>query len=72
MRAMVRLAKQGGFKGIVFDVEPYGKSPWDYSTQPDPARGEKPAFEAYANLMNARGAAMMDIRPSHRASSATM
>jgi hypothetical protein len=61
MRVIVRLAKAGGFKGIVFDVEPYGKSPWDYSTQPDPPGGKRPDFEAYAKLMNARGAAMMDM-----------
>jgi hypothetical protein len=61
MRVIVRLAKTGGFKGIVFDVEPYGKNPWDYSTQPDPQSGKRPDFDAYARLMNARGAAMMDM-----------
>jgi hypothetical protein len=61
MRVIVRLAKAGGFKGIVFDVEPYGKNPWDYSTQPNPSAGKLPDFEAYAKLMNARGAAMMDM-----------
>ena len=61
MRVIVRLAKAGGFKGIVFDVEPYGKSPWDYSTQPGSAVGKRPAFDDYAKLLNARGAAMMDM-----------
>jgi hypothetical protein len=61
MRVMVRLARQGGFKGIVFDVEPYGKSPWDYSTQPEAAGKKRLAFDAYAKLLNARGAAMMDM-----------
>lgn len=61
MRVMVRLAREGGFKGIVFDAEPYGKSPWDYSSQPDPGAGKRPDFEAYATLMHARGRAMMDM-----------
>jgi hypothetical protein len=61
MRVVVRLARDGGFKGIVFDVEPYGKNPWDYSTQPDPPSAKRPDFEAYAKLMNARGAAMMNM-----------
>jgi hypothetical protein len=61
MRAIVRLAKAGGFKGIVFDVEPYGQSPWDYSSQPDPQGGKRPDFDAYAKLVHARGAAMMDM-----------
>jgi hypothetical protein len=64
VRVIVRLAKQGGFKGIVFDVEPYGKNPWDYSTQPDPPGGKRPDFDSYAKLMNARGAAMMDMMES--------
>jgi hypothetical protein len=58
MRTFVRLAKQGGFKGIVFDMEPYGKSPWDYSSQPD---ASKLGFDAYADLVKARGTAMMNM-----------
>ena len=61
MGMIVRLAKRGGFKGIVFDVEPYGKSPWDYSTQPVPQGRKRPGFVDYAKLLNARGAATMDM-----------
>jgi hypothetical protein len=58
MRGMVRLAKAGGFKGIVFDMEPYGKNPWDYKTQ---AASSKLDFAAFRKLLQSRGEAMMTM-----------
>jgi hypothetical protein len=57
MRTLAKLAHDGGFKGLVFDMEPYGKSPWDYQTQPAHTRLD---FTAFQTLVEARGAAMMD------------
>jgi hypothetical protein len=56
MRLLVNLAKFGGFKGIVFDMEPYGKNPWDYGTQPAASRLSYPEM---ASLLRRRGADMM-------------
>jgi hypothetical protein len=56
MRLLVKLAKAGGFKGIVFDVEPYGKNPWDYGTQPGV---KKLTYAKFASLVRQRGQSMM-------------
>jgi hypothetical protein len=56
MRLLVSLAKYGSFRGIVFDMEPYGKSPWDYSTQP--AKGTR-SWEELSGIVRERGAEMM-------------
>jgi hypothetical protein len=58
MRLLVSLAKYGSFKGIVFDMEPYGKSPWDYSTQP--AAGTH-NWTDLSGVVRERGAEMMTV-----------
>jgi hypothetical protein len=55
-RSLARLAHRGGFKGLVFDMEPYGKSPWDYATQPSHG---KLAFAAFQDLVQERGENML-------------
>jgi hypothetical protein len=57
IRMMAKLAKAGGFKGLVFDMEPYGKSPWNYPTQ---KAKDRLSFAAFQDLLQTRGAAMMD------------
>jgi hypothetical protein len=56
IRLVAKLAKMGGFKGIVFDMEPYGKNPWTYATQ---AAHEKLKFPAMAGLVRTRGKSFM-------------
>jgi hypothetical protein len=57
MRMLVNLTKHGAFKGIVFDMEPYGKNPWDYGTQPAaPSR----TFEEMQAIVRNRGRSMME------------
>jgi hypothetical protein len=56
MRLLTKLAQAGGFKGLVFDMEPYGKSPWDYQTQ---ATQERLNFAEYQTLVEQRGREMM-------------
>jgi chitinase len=61
MRSHVAVAKAGGFKGIDFDMEPYGKSPWDYKTQP--AQGQL-AFGDFEALVQRRAKEMMQVMQS--------
>jgi hypothetical protein len=63
MRLLVQLAKYGQFRGIVFDMEPYGKSPWDYSTQPA-ASAPNLSFAQMSTLVRKRGQSMMDMMQS--------
>jgi hypothetical protein len=58
MRLLVQLAKYGQFRGIVFDMEPYGKSPWDYSTQ---SAASNLSFAQMSTLVRKRGRSMMDM-----------
>jgi hypothetical protein len=58
LRHMAQLAKAGGFKGLVFDMEPYGKSPWNYDTQPAKSRL---SFNALQTLIQKRAADAMLI-----------
>jgi hypothetical protein len=58
MRLLVNLAKSGGFKGIVFDMEPYGKNPWDYGTQQASGRLK---YKDMSALVRRRGADMMRV-----------
>lgn len=55
---MAQLAKAGGFKGLVFDMEPYGKSPWNYGTQPAKSRL---SFNTLQALVQKRGADAMRV-----------
>lgn len=57
MRQMAKLAKAGGFKGLVFDMEPYGKSPWNYHSQ---KAKDQLSFAAFQDLLQSRGAEMME------------
>jgi hypothetical protein len=57
MRTLAKLAHDGGFKGLVFDMEPYGKSPWDYQTQP---AHDVLSFAKFETLVEARGQDMMN------------
>jgi hypothetical protein len=58
MRLQVRLAKAGGFKGIAFDMEPYGKSPWDYRSQ---QAENHLSFAEFESLVEQRGVSMMNM-----------
>jgi hypothetical protein len=55
-RSLARLAHRGSFKGLVFDMEPYGKNPWDYATQPSHG---KFAFAAFQDIVQKRGEDML-------------
>jgi hypothetical protein len=56
IKLVAKLAKTGGFKGIVFDMEPYGKNPWAYASQ---AASQKLKFPAMAGLVRTRGKSFM-------------
>ena len=55
-RNTASVAKAVGLRGIVFDMEPYGKSPWTYATQPF---ADKITFSAAQKLVRKRGADAM-------------
>jgi hypothetical protein len=57
-RHMAQLAKTGEFKGLVFDMEPYSKSPWNYGTQP---AKDRLSFNAFQTLVQKRGADAMQV-----------
>jgi hypothetical protein len=56
MHNSVEVAKAGGFKGIVFDMEPYGKNPWAYNTQQASTRL---GFAEFKALLRRRGTQMI-------------
>jgi hypothetical protein len=58
IRFAVRLARQGGFKGILWDPEPYkpGKNPWKY---PEQQRKDEYSFGDYYTKVKQRGACFM-------------
>jgi hypothetical protein len=58
MRNLVALAKTGKLKGVVLDMEPYGKSPWDYRSQ---GAKDTLAFSAFQDLLYRRGQDMMAV-----------
>jgi hypothetical protein len=51
-----RVAKAGGAKGILFDVEPYGAPLWDYSKAKN---GKTRTFEQYQEQVRQRGRELM-------------
>lgn len=59
IRYLANLAKIGGFKGILWDPEPYkpGKNPWRMSEQPD--RGDRTYYEYYLQVRK-RGAQFIE------------
>jgi cyclophilin family peptidyl-prolyl cis-trans isomerase len=52
-----KAAKAGGCKGLVFDPEPYGDSPWSYGTQ---KHAKEKSFAEYQAMARKRGAQFMD------------
>ncbi len=56
-----QLIKAGGFKGLVFDMEPYGKNPWSFNSQPN---SKKLSFADFKALVRKRGADMLQILQS--------
>lgn len=57
MRVVAWVAKQGGVKGIKFDVEDYEKPLWDYHRQRD---AKTKSFNEYAAQVRKRGAEVMN------------
>ena len=55
-RLAAKVAKAGGVKGILFDVEDYNKPLWDYPKQKDAATK---SWEQYAAQVRKRGAEVM-------------
>ncbi len=53
-----QLIKAGSFKGLVFDMEPYGKNPWSFSSQQN---SKKLNFASYAAVVRKRGEEMLHI-----------
>ncbi|MDM9385233.1 hypothetical protein QUB80_31765 [Chlorogloeopsis sp. ULAP01] len=53
-----KAAKAGRFKGIAFDPEPYGYTPWHYEVQP---QHNSKTFQEYQQQVRKRGARFMRI-----------
>jgi hypothetical protein len=53
---MAKAAREGGCRGLVFDPEPYGRSPWRYSEQ---TQAPAHTFEEYQAMVRTRGRAFM-------------
>jgi hypothetical protein len=51
VRQMTRTAKVGHFKGIMFDAEPYGNNPWDYTA----AKYNGKSFDEVSKVVRQRG-----------------
>ncbi len=56
IRNYARTAKRAGLRGLMFDMEPYSKNPWAYTTQP---LASSQSFAAYQQKVRQRGAAFM-------------
>jgi hypothetical protein len=52
-----KAARLGRCKGVAFDPEPYGKSPWTYNAQP---RKNQRTLEQYQQIVRRRGAQFVD------------
>ncbi len=59
-----KAAKIAGCKGIMFDPEPYGNNPWNYSEQKD---AKTKSFAQYATLARKRGGQFMRALSSQNA-----
>ncbi|MBF2004337.1 MAG: hypothetical protein IGS49_02370 [Chlorogloeopsis fritschii C42_A2020_084] len=53
-----KTAKAGRFKGIAFDLEPYGYTPWHYEAQP---QHDNKTFQEYQQQVRKRGARFMRV-----------
>ena len=53
---LARAAHEGHCKGLMFDPEPYGASPWTYSKQP---HASEHSFREYEAMVRSRGRAFM-------------
>ena len=53
---MARAAREGRCKGLMFDPEPYGRSPWTYSEQP---HASSHPFSEYEAIVRERGREFM-------------
>lgn len=58
IRNFVKTAKVGHFRGIAFDPEPYGYTPWNYKTQ---AQHNTKTFKEYQQQVRKRGAQFMSV-----------
>jgi hypothetical protein len=58
IRKFASVAKAAGLRGIVFDMEPYGKSPWTYGTQP---AARNISFAAMTAVVRLRGNDMIRV-----------
>ncbi len=54
-RNFARLAKAGGFRGILFDTEPYGQNPWAFSKAIYPNK----TFAQVGAIVRSKGASFM-------------
>ncbi len=59
-RNFARLAKAGGFRGILFDTEPYGQNPWVFSKALYPNK----TFAQASAMLRSRGASFMRVLQS--------
>ena len=55
-RHFARLAKAGGFRGVLFDTEPYGQNPWAYSAALYPGK----TFAQVSAVVRTRGASFIE------------
>ncbi len=56
IRAFARLARSGGFRGILLDTEAYGAAPWDYRQQP---HRDQYSLSSYEDQVRKRGGQFM-------------
>jgi hypothetical protein len=57
LTGLVKAAKEGGLRGLMFDAEPYGYSPWRY----DEAYYEGKTLEEVSSVVRERGQRFMNI-----------
>lgn len=60
VRNFARMAKAGGFRGVLFDTEPYGQNPWAFSSALYPGK----TFAEVGAVVRSRGASFMNALQS--------